>query len=357
MENKHIIKAGILSVFLVLTFLISYEMYWRYHDFPVSYNDNESLWTHKRKMVYDAPESATVFIGSSRVKFDVDIETWEELTGEKAIQLAFVGTSPKTVLDDLANDENFKGKLIIGVTDGLFFTTHPYPKHYHYRAQNALDFYKKFSPSQLASFHINKFLESKLVFLDERYAVNSSLDKLKIPNREGVRGNPLFPDEFGLTTFERQDYMSEKFLSDTLLQRRQKDIWTMFGMTAKAPGVGGDTLQSIFSSTSASVAKIKERGGQVIFVRPPSSGPLLIAEKENYPREKYWDKLLEVTNTEGVHFADYPETSNFDCPEWSHLSSSDSKIYTKHLVDILRNEKGWSFLKPSKSLSSLPSKY
>jgi hypothetical protein len=48
----------------------------------------------------------------------LDIPTWEKETGEGAIQLSFVGTSPRLLSDDLASDNNFKGKFIIDVTGG-----------------------------------------------------------------------------------------------------------------------------------------------------------------------------------------------------------------------------------------------
>ena len=72
-------------------------------------------------MVYESKDKATVFIGSSRIKFDLDIPTWESLTGNHAIQLANVGSSPRPVMEDLANDPNFKGRLVVDVTEGLFF--------------------------------------------------------------------------------------------------------------------------------------------------------------------------------------------------------------------------------------------
>lgn len=40
------------------------------------------------------PDKSTVFIGSSRIKFDLDIDTWEGITGDHAIQLACVGSTP-----------------------------------------------------------------------------------------------------------------------------------------------------------------------------------------------------------------------------------------------------------------------
>lgn len=60
--------------------------------------------------------------------------------------------------------------------------------------------------------------------------------------------------------------------------------------------------------------------------------------------------MLAYTNTIGIHFQDYPETSSFICPEWSHLALNDAIIYTKHLVKTLE-AKGWTF--PNKQITAL----
>jgi hypothetical protein len=80
----------------------------------------------------------------------------------------------------------------------------------------------------------------------------------------------------------------------------------------------------------------------VIFVRTPSSGPFWEIESKMMGRDKLWDPLLAITNTPGIHFKDHPETSNFICPEWSHLKHEDAIEYTTHLVRHLE-EKGWKF--------------
>ena len=92
MHPKHFLNAAILAFILVLVFVMSWELYWRSRGFGVSYNDDKILWASKRKEIYKPADQATVFIGPSRIKFDLDIPTWEMLTGEKAIQLAIVGS-------------------------------------------------------------------------------------------------------------------------------------------------------------------------------------------------------------------------------------------------------------------------
>jgi len=121
MQTSHFIKAGLLAVAVSIIASISWEFYLRHNRITISFDDNDALWSNKRAMVYEPRDQAVVFIGSSRIKFDLDIPTWEAMTGKHAIQLANVGSDPMPYLEDLANDKNFKGNLVVDVTEGLFF--------------------------------------------------------------------------------------------------------------------------------------------------------------------------------------------------------------------------------------------
>jgi hypothetical protein len=339
-------KAAYLTIIFTVSFIICWEWYWRSKGFIATYNDDVALWAVQRPNAYLPANEATVFIGSSRIKFDIDIPTWEAATGEKAVQLALVGTSPRKLLENFANDEKFKGKLLLDVTEGLFYSRFPWSDK---SAIEAIEYYKKYSPSQKATAFLNYGLESLFVFLEHRrFGMNELLNDVPLPGRKGVMVEPTFPKEFEWTTYDRQTYMAPKFLADTNLQRRQTNIWAMFGALDKTPSFSGDSLVMIFKELKTNIDKIKFRGGQVAFIRPPSSGPWLQTEMEVYPRKKYWGDMLTYTNTNGIHFKDYPETSNFICPEWSHLSLSDAAIYTKSVVKALET-KGWKF-KSTKNL-------
>ena len=123
MNNSSLAKAGIMTLILVAASLASWEFYLRSSGLTIAYDDDEGLWADKRDKVYGPADKTTVFIGSSRNKYDVDIPTWKKLTGDDVIQLSCVGSTPIPVLDNLANDKNFKGKLVVDVTEILFFST------------------------------------------------------------------------------------------------------------------------------------------------------------------------------------------------------------------------------------------
>ena len=85
------------------------------------------------------------------------------------------------------------------------------------------------------------------------------------------------------------------------------------------------------------VDKVRARGVKVVFVRPPSTGTVRDLERQYSPREKTWDLMLQVTGAPGIHFEDHPQLAGFDCPEWSHLTTTDAVQFTATLMPLLEN--------------------
>ena len=343
MGSSSFSKAGMLALLIVVAAIAGWEIYLRSSGIGITYDDGPPLWSHKRQQVYLPADKATVLIGSSRNKFDVDIPTWEALTGESVLQLAEVGSNPLPYLADLANDPDFKGKLLIDVSEPLFFTFSPQATS---APRKEIAYYHKRTPAQRASFAINRVLESNFTFLDKNFlSLNGLLlSHVSLPNRPGVYTMPAeCPIDFGRTTFDRQNRMSARFESDSNLQNGVKSIWNFYRTLSPGKPMDGRPLDSLLAIVKSNVDRIRARGGQVVFVRSPSSGPFLQGEQMGYPRAKYWDRLLTVTGCQGIHFSDYPAIANFRCPEFSHLNHHDAVIYTSNLVGILETDKGWSF--------------
>ena len=328
-------KAAILAVLIVSGFFISWELYLRHKGYLADYDDGPELWAHTRAMVYEPSDKATVFIGSSRIKYDLNIPEWQRLSGTHAIQLAMTGSSPRLVLTNLADDPNFKGRLLIDVTEGLFFGFNGDAK-----PAGGIAYYKTQTLAQQASFKLGLPLDSKLVFINSgQFSVNALLGKMHVPDRPGVIPFLDFPVDFQFNSFERQQSMTPAFEADTNKINQVKGIWGMFArMFAKEKPLSGPPLDSFMLAIKADIDKIRTRGGQVIFTRTPSSGPYAMGEKMGYPRNLYWDKLLAVTGCEGIHYADYPATAQLVCPEWSHLDPHDATVYTQTLFNALKTK-------------------
>ena len=334
-------RPAIAAAVLFILGILAWELYMRKEGVNISFDDDGPLWAYHRGRVYQPQESSTVFIGSSRIKFDLDVDTWKSLTGDDPVQLACVGSTPLPVLYDLADDTNFKGKLIIDVTEGLFFSTNP---GNWARPDKALKYYDDLTPAQQASFVINKGLESTFVFLDrEDISLNALMEQWEIPSRPGVFMGPIFPRDFDRVNFSRQEYMGPLFLADSNKVNKQRSIWALFGSLNKTPPISGAPLDSVLQTIKIATDKIQSRGGKILFVRTPSSGPFKEKEAIGFPREKYWDRILSVTGCPGIHYQDFPEISQYQCPEFSHLSPTDAIDFTKHFVRILQEHHGWTF--------------
>ena len=249
------------------------------------------LWADKRARVYDPADKATVFIGSSRIKYDLDIHTWRALTGKDAIQLANVGSSPRAVLTDLANDTNFKGNVIVDVTEGTFFSEFAF---YDGSTNKKIAYFHQRTPTQRFSFQVNHVLESQFVFLDQDYfSINGMLDNLPIPPRQGVFPGLYFPMGFTLVNYDRQNIMTPDFVADTNQHNAVRGIWA-YGLSQPFVPLSKEKLDGIFNSVKRDVDKIKARGGQVFFVRTPSSGPYLEKEMQGYPRARILGPFIGI---------------------------------------------------------------
>ena len=334
MSPNNLSKAAILALLLIVVVIGGWEVYLRSKGVTISYDNGKELWADKRAMVYEPSDKTTVFIGSSSIKYDLDIDTWQKETGRHAVQLALEGSTPVPVLTDLGNDPRFHGRVVVDVTEFTFYSTDGSSLA---RPEAGLAWYKKRTPAEKASFVLDHALESGFVFLDRDFlSLKVGLDQFKIPDRPGVFVFPEFPLDFNRTTFDRQSKMTPRFVADTSLQHRVQNVWLfVMEMGKKAPPPKQDPVPPIIAEVKAAIDKIRARGGEVVFIRPPSSGVMLGVEQHVFPRARCWDPLLAATHCQGIHYTDYPATSQLLCPEWSHLTPQDAVKYTKALITEL----------------------
>src|SRR6476469_10267476 len=98
MRSDQFTKAALFALIVVCLVLSGWEYFVRHHDYQPSYDDGGALWSDKRDKVYDDPSRTTVFIGSYRIKYDLDINTWRSMTGEEPVMLAMPGQCPRPAL-------------------------------------------------------------------------------------------------------------------------------------------------------------------------------------------------------------------------------------------------------------------
>jgi hypothetical protein len=335
---------ALIATALVAVATVAWELRVRAMGYAPTLNDTPDLWAEHRAQV--KPDSI-VIIGDSRAWFDLDLQEIERGLGKRPIQLALPGSCAYPVLEHFAHDPKFKGTVICSVVPGMFFAPGgPLVEN----SMKAIKRYQTWTPAQRAGHYLSIPLEQTFAFLkQEELTLGAILKHIDIPNRPGAQVMPEFPPYFNHTDRDRRARMIAQAEKPGALRDRIRKIWLPLFTPPPPPtfvpkevfmAQMGKAMEARMKNTIASVQKIRERGGQVVFVRFPMSGELKQLEDRLTPRQQTWDAMLQATATPGIHFEDYPELAGFDCPEWSHLSAADSIEFTKRLVPHLQRVVG-----------------
>ncbi len=114
--------------------------------------------------------------------------------------------------------------------------------------------------------------------------------------------------------------------------------WRGFMEMGDKRGPSDFNLDDYLQGVTKDINSIRNRGGDVVFIRLPSSGDYRPREARLQPRAEYWDRLLRDTESVGIHFEDHNELQGFRIPEWSHLHSDDVKKFTIALIPIINQK-------------------
>jgi hypothetical protein len=331
--GRILIGAGLL--FLVL--LTLWELRWREFGATPGYRNSNGAWAEQRRRIDRGEGGKTVLVGSSRVLFDVQLDQWQAATGERPIQLALEGTTPVPVLEDLAADPDFRGRLVVGVAPDLFFSGFAYRgaaiRHYHEQG-----------PSQRSGHWLSKrLLEPYFAFYDPDFALPAVLERQTWwPPRPGLRR------EFDVRKLmeqhaDRDTHIWAKVETDIAYRDLCRSIWSQhFTGPPPPPFRTAEGRAQLFGAqierAAKAVATLRARGVPVVFVRPPSDGDYYAFESKVMPRAQTWDLLLRRTGAPGVHFEDHAQLQGLELPEWSHLTRADARRYTTALAPLVQRE-------------------
>jgi transposase len=336
-------RIAVVITVVVIIATAGWEFYCRSLGYGPTLNDNEDLWTMKRRMV--KPESV-VIIGDSRAWFDVDLDEFQKGLGKRPIQLAMAGSTVLPALVDLADDEHFHGTIICSVVPHLFFAPPGSPPMD--RAEKGVKRFHNQTPAQRVSQYLGMPLEEHIAFLKpDDLSLEALLNRLPIANRPGALVPPRFPPYFQTEDRERRARMWDECAKPgSELAKQIQQIWIPL-FTPPAPpsyipkevffAQINEGIKKRFADVTAATEKIRSRGGKIVFVRFPNTGGLKELEDRITPREKTWDPLLKMTGAPGIYYSDFPDLSGFDCPEWSHLSADDSVEFSRRLVPHVRD--------------------
>ncbi len=332
-------RSWLIATIVLLIAFAAWEWKWRAWGAQPTYRNSDASWAMQRRRIDAGEGHKTVLLGASRVLFDVQLPVWERLLGERPIQLAIEGTTPLPMLEDLAENPKFTGRLLIGVAPDVFFTGFGY-------RDGVLKYYKQETLSHRAGQWLSMHLiEPFFSFYEDDFKFFTFLKRQKWATRPGV---PDYIDVRKLTMHDRDrnTRMWSKVETDAEYRELCRLIWSQFfdvpvpGMETPADleRVGNEQIDR----TAAAVAKLRSRGVPILFLRPPVDGGYRDFENRDFPRAKTWDALLAKVGVPGIHFEDHPELQGLNLPEWSHLAAADADRFTEGLCRLIqRDHAGW----------------
>lgn len=293
------------------------------------------LWAFQRNRVRQAPEDTTVLLGSSRMAFGFDQDEWVRCGGKsRPFMLAWPGSCPRPILRDLAADRSYRGTVIVGVTPFLFFCNPA--DRFAMRTEKLVMLSHNWGPADEIAQQCRFVIQPKLAVLRQselsvfpwiRNQLNLSQRTAQMPPLRSVQLAEV--DEHGRMR------MTQGIETRPELMQGVKDLWQACGRRNLYSDVTADAM---LPQIVADVEAIQKRGGTVIFVRFPSNDWYRKKERARWPRERYWNRLIEETGCLGVHFEDHEELKEFKCPEWSHLTREDAIEFTCRLHAIIHRD-------------------
>lgn len=291
--------------------------------------DDRDLWSSRRSKVV-GDRSAIALIGTSRMHVGLATDVFRRrFPGRPIAQLAIDGAAPLPALRDLADDPDFRGLAICELVARNIFPEddrsdqEEYVRHYR----------KVWNIARRVDRSLRTFFQERFVLLSPDLtprSLASALAHRSWPKRSHVR---MLADR---SIIARYDWLTPDELSRSARSLYEKTE-RLFASTARP--VSAEELSRRIEALNEPVRRIENRGGRVVLIRFPSSGPLRALEERYYPKRKYWDELARSTRAVAIHFEDVPALSRFRCPEGSHLGRADSIRFSEALADELVRRK------------------
>lgn len=340
-----------LAAVIALAFIALLELRLAVQGFGPTVVDSPELWAVWRREANRLGPSALVFVGASRFQLGIDLPTVRRLSGLEPVQLAIDGSTPLPVLEQLADDPGFRGRVVVDLYWDLISgedrrdTTRTYLAAYARQPEAPL----------LPSFEVTEaWLQRQVRWSLASYADGASPWQSLLLRALSNTSTPAYlvssPDRswaadytkvqmpaFALTRAARNLELGPW---DYPGPRRAETVAELNAAVAgiRSPSSTSDAFNAGVARIAAAAGKLRARGSQVFLVEMPQSGYVQAIEARRYPKALYWDVLHQrmqaesVPSVSGLHT---PALQGFACPDGSHLDRRDRKTFTTALLRTL----------------------
>ncbi len=331
-------KIIITSLVLVFVMIIFWELLARsMHHQPGGYlSGMDAMWAQERRKL-DKPDHniRVVLTGSSRMLWAADLNILEKQLGSRPLQLSLPGTSPALFVKDIVENTDFDGIILVGYTPFLFnWLTEGF------FGKDALQRYHSESPAQWLSTKLHDPLAKNFGFIDEAFSLFELIDHYsslpqrensKILNQQGWKLGDTFEDrqtDMWAPVEQIGSFDNEQILNFWLRGLDLKKVKTAEQMQVMA--------EEAIAYFAPLVAQLQERGGDIVFIRMPSSGLYLERDILTNHKENLWLPIVNGLNVPAINTMDFPELSTeLEIPEWSHLSRKSQDVWSSIIMSYI----------------------
>ncbi len=305
---------------LLLTAALCALLEWRVRAGGAAPSVNPSadmaLWAHHRRAL-NGDARALAVLGTSRVMFDIDLRMLALATGRTNVrQLGVVGSNAFATLEDLANDGDFTGAILVDINEESLAPAN-WDTQRRYADRRGVHFTWPERWGGLVRAHV----EEHAAFLNPAV---SNLNRIKWA-------------AFGIT--DNRTHMSATRELGCVDGHEMPIEWNLAAGEAAIPAARvalERTLPAQLERLHSLVQRLQARGIAVVFFRPPLAAPLEAIYEQHLPRERFWDPIALALDAPVLRASDIPELAGFDPPDGSHLCRSDAREFTLRLARILR---------------------
>lgn len=314
------IPTWLLTIGVVVVCLSGLEAGWRRVGFRPSCNDTDGLWASQLALVHAQPD-AVVLIGDSRTQLGIDPRVLSaELSGRLVVQLGVPTASPVPLLHHLAAQENFCGTVVCGVNPLIFFEASRGSERAIIKKLR-----RQGSESWISQWEhpLRAWCQAHAAILRSDLMPSAILPawlKGRSPQQLPIR---IRPDRYTEADYEHYPRLHER-------RRMEQEFAETFGQVSSP-----EQMDDFLAELSKSVQTIQERGGRVVFLAMPATGPVRAAESLRYPASAYWNRLSALPATLCLNPMDSFPDSALECADFCHLDQPVAAKFSAHLGKLL----------------------
>lgn len=337
MATNHLKHTFLIAISVAAVMLLLWEGYWRTQTahYNAHLDDDRYLWAEHRRKVETATTDDVVIIGSSRTAFNFNTNVWAEIQGRRPINLSTDGKPAGPFLEDLVNNTDFAGTIVMGITPLLSFDTTDDP--FWQPAYQWIDHYHTETFAQRLGHQLAKPLQRNLVMLTATeldFANDLDLKSLvgSIPLKNRIPNGFILP-KFGWTDEHRNIFMYPAMKTDTAFSASVQRAWQSFLPYLPDYETKAAIIPQVVAYYSDLIKRFQQRGGRIIIVRHKAEPQWNDHSKRQLPRAKVWDKFVAAFDAPTYHFEDHSFMQRHQLPDWSHMAADDAIVYTTDMVN------------------------